>query len=87
MKSLVPQELAEEKSRALSALGIIKEFDIKSAVPNILDMIYETDDETLICEGLSALKQFDALSYTDKNEILSEIKNETIKAIIESYYL
>lgn len=87
LKSLVPQELAEEKSRALSALGIIKEFDIKSAVPNILDMIYETDDETLICEGLSALKQFDALSYTDKNEILSEIKNETIKAIIESYYL
>ena len=50
-------------------------------------MIYENDDETLICEGLSALKQFDALSYTNKDEILSELKNETIKAIVESYYL
>lgn len=87
LKSLVPLELKEDKSRALSALGVIKDFEIKSAIPNILDMIYETEDETLICDGLAALKQFDALSYTNKDEILSEIKNETIKAIIENYYL
>ena len=64
----------------------IKDFEIKSAVPQILDMIYENDDETLICEGLSTLKQFDALAYTDKDEILSNLKNETIKAIVKSYY-
>lgn len=87
LKSLVPQELKEDKNRVLSALEVIKDFDIKSAVPQILDMIYENEDETVICEGLSALKQFEALSYTNKEEILSELKNETIKAIVESYYL
>ncbi|MDO5304039.1 MAG: hypothetical protein Q4E87_00510, partial [bacterium] len=87
LKSLIANELKEDKTRALSALGVIKDFEIKSSVPQILDMIYENDDETLICEGLSTLKQFDALSYTNKDEILSELKNETIKAIVESYYL
>lgn len=87
LKSLVPKELNEERNRVLSAIEVIKEFEIKSAVPQILDMIYENEDETVICEGLSALKQFDALSYTNKEEILSELKNETIKAIVESYYL
>lgn len=87
LKSLVPQELNEEKNRVLSALEVIKDFDIKSAVPQILDMIYENEDETVICEGLSALKQFEALSYTNKEEIIAELKNETIKAIVESYYL
>ncbi len=86
LKSLVSEELNKDKTRAMSALGVIKDFEIKSAVPQILDMIYENDDETLICEGLSTLKQFDALSYTDKDEILSNLKNETIKAIVKSYY-
>lgn len=87
LTSLVPQELKEDKNRISSALEVIKEFDIKSAVPQILDMIYENEDETVICEGLSALKQFEALSYTNKEEIIAELKNETIKAIVESYYL
>lgn len=87
LKSLVLKELNEEKNRVLSAIEVIKEFEIKSAVPQILDMIYENEDETVICEGLSALKQFEALSYTNKEEILAELKNETIKAIVESYYL
>ncbi len=87
LTSLVPQELKEDKNRISSALEVIKEFDIKSAVPQILDMIYENEDETVICEGLSALKQFEALSYTNKEEIIAELENETIKAIVESYYL
>lgn len=87
LKSLVPKELNEDKNRVLSALEVIKDFEIKSSVPQVLDMIYENEDETVICEGLSTLKQFDAISYTNKEEILSELTNETIKAIIESYYL
>lgn len=86
LKSLVADELKEDKNRALSALSVIKDFGINSSVPQILDMIYENDDETLICEGISALKQFNALSYINKEEITTELKNETIKAIIESYY-
>lgn len=86
LKTLVSEELKEDKIRITSALQIIKDFEIKQTIPQILDMIYESDDETLICEGLAVLKQFNAISYTNKEEILSNIQNEIIKAIIESYY-
>lgn len=49
-------------------------------------MIYENQDETIICEGLSALKQFEALSYVNKDDIIPLFTNETLKAIAESYY-
>ncbi len=80
------KELAESKQRAVSAIEMVKEFNIKSAVPQILDMIYETEDETLICEGLSALKALNALAYTDKNDVLPRLTNENLKAISESLF-
>ena len=81
------KELSEDKPRALSALEMVKEFEIKPAVPYILDMIYETEDETLICEGLSALKTLNSLSFVDKNDILPRLTNENLKAISESLFL
>ena len=75
-----------DKSRFLSALAVVKDYEIKDAIPAILDMIYETEDETDICEGLSTLKQLDALSYMPKDEVIPRLSNETIKAVALSYY-
>lgn len=79
-------ELSAEKRRVLSALNVIKEQNIQSSIPAIADMIYENQDETVICEGLSALKQFNSISLVDKNDIMPYFTNETLKAIVESYY-
>lgn len=85
-KKLVLNELNENKPRILSALSVIKEQNITQSVPEIINMIYESEDETVICEALSALKQFNAIEKTDKDQILSMLSNETLKAIAESYY-
>lgn len=86
LKNAVKGELNAEKSRVLSALAVIKDYEIKDAISAILDMIYETEDETDICEGLSTLKQLDALSYMPKDEVIPRLSNETIRAVALSYY-
>lgn len=80
-------ELSSTKVRSLSALNVIKENNIKSAIPAIVDMIYESQDETVICEGLSALKQFNSMDFVNKDDIMPYFTNDTLKAIVESYYL
>lgn len=85
-KKNIEKELCQNKARILSALNIIKEQNINSAIAAIIDMIYENQDETIICEGLSALKQFEALSYVNKDDIIPLFTNKTLKAIAESYY-
>ncbi len=85
-KQIVFQELSQDKTRILSALTVIKDFDIRSAIPAVADMIYEVQDETVICEGLSVLKKFDAISCINKEDVLSFFENETLKALAESYF-
>lgn len=86
LKNVVKNELSCEKQRVLSALAVIEEYGIKDAIPAVLDLVYETEDETIICEALSALKQLDAISYMPKDEVIPRLSNETIKAVALSYY-
>lgn len=79
-------ELTKDKRRILSALEIIREKILKKTVPSVIDTIYENDDETIICEGVSTLKTLQALSFLDKEDILSKFQNETLKKITEALF-
>ena len=46
--------------------------------------ILNYDDEIIICEAVSTLKQLNALNETDKISALSKVSNPNIKAIIEN---
>ena len=74
-------ELEQDVKRIHSALEIIRENRIKEAVPNIIDMLYENEDETIICEGVTTLKAIDGISFLDKDDILSKFENENLKII------
>lgn len=74
-------ELEQDIKRIHSALEIIRENEIKEAVPNIIDMLYENEDETIICEGVTTLKALDGISFLDKDDILSKFENENLKII------
>ena len=87
LQNNVFNELSKDKYRILSALDIIKDFSIANAIPHILDMIYESDDETITCEGFSTLKVLNALNYISKDDALSMFTNSNLKAIVNSYYL
>lgn len=74
-------ELEQDIKRIHSALEIIRENEIKESVPNIIDMLYENEDETIICEGVTTLKALDGISFLDKDDILSKFENENLKII------
>lgn len=85
-KNNVSEELSKDKNDVMAALQVIKDCKISSAAPKILETIYENTDETLLCEAFNTLKELKALSYIDKDEALEMFSNDTIRAIVESYY-
>lgn len=86
-ESEVSGELLKSEKRQHSALQIIKDFHIKEAVHDIVEMIYETENQTIMCDGVAALSSLDGLVYVNKEDIISEITDSTLKAITESYFL
>ena len=86
-ESEVSAELSKSEKRQHSALQIIKDFQIKDSIHDIVEMIYETESQTIICDGISALKTLDALIYINKDDVISEITDPTLKAITESYFV
>ena len=86
-KSEVSGELSKSEKRQHSALQIIRDFHIKDSIHDIVEMIYETESQTIICDGVAALKALDALVYVSKDDITAQISDETIKAITENYFL
>ncbi len=84
-KRLAVQELQSAPLRVSSALQMICEFKIKDAEEEVKKLL-DSDNEIIVCEAAAALKQLDALVGIDKAEILSKIKDENKKAIIESLF-
>lgn len=84
-KRLAVQELLSAPLRVLSVLQMICEFKIKDAKEEVKKLL-DSDNEIIVCEAAAALKQLDALAGIDKVEILSKIKDENKKAIIESLF-
>jgi hypothetical protein len=87
LQSLVPLELSQNYKRISSALDVIRDFKINNAISSVIDMIFETEDQTLICDGISTLKKLNALSLVNKEDIFPLLQNENIKALVESCFI
>ena len=84
-KELILNELEEEKERAISAAHLIGELKLDYAVED-LKKLSQSDDEILVCEAVMALKALNALDCIDKTQILTKIKDDNKKAIIENCF-
>jgi hypothetical protein len=82
-KKFILNELNYTDDRAILALHAISEFRIKDAEQQIKEPL-NTDNEIIICEALSTLKQLNALDGINFEQILNKIQNPNIKAIIEN---
>ena len=85
-KSLILNELEQDKVRVLQALGIISEFKPENAYEHLKKLL-AADDEIVLCETVSALKSTGRLLDVSKDEILAKIKSENIKAIILNMFV
>lgn len=83
-KSLL-KELTHCKHRINSALEVIKDLKLKGASEEV-EKLLSNENEIVVCEAISTLKELDALGSIDKESVLNKVKNENIKAIIDSYW-
>ena len=69
--------------RVLSVLPIISELQIKNVIQDVKRLV-DSDNEIIVCEALSCLKNLNLLDDIDIKTIASRIKNENIKVFIEN---
>lgn len=82
-KHFLISELDKEESRILTALPVIAEFSLKEAVDKLV-LLTNSDNEALVCEVLTTLKNLNALDKVNVNKISERIHNPNIKAVIDS---
>lgn len=78
---------SNQDSRIISEVfGVIGDLQLKQYFDSIFSFIQNTNNETLVCEGIKAVKSLNMLDCVNKDDIISKIKNENIKAIILNYF-
>lgn len=82
-KQYIVEELKQNKQEILSILPVVGDYKIVEAISVIKDNLTK-ENEIILCEELSTLKQLNALNDIDINSITQNITNSNIKAIIES---
>lgn len=88
-KNLVKNELQLESVslyRISNALRIIAEYKLSQAI-NEVRALLDSNNEILLCEVVSTLKQLDALADVDKDAVVDKVKDENKKALLESLFL
>lgn len=82
-KEFILGELYSTDERVLSVLPIISELQIKNVIQDVKRLV-DSDNEIIVCEALSCLKNLNLLDDIDIKTIASRIKNENIKVFIEN---
>ena len=82
-KQYLVEELKQNNQEVLSILPVVGDYKIVEAISIIKENL-NIEDEILICEKLSTLKQLNALTDIDIDAIAKQITNSNIKAIIEN---
>ena len=87
-KNLVKNELDESNVpvyRISSALSVICEYNLVQAEDEIKNLLH-SNNEILLCEAASALKQIGKLDCAQKESILAKVHDENKKALINSLF-
>lgn len=84
-KKSILKELTHCNHRVLSALEVIKDLKLKEASSEIKNLL-NSENEIVICEVISTLKEIDELNTVNKSEVLGKLKSDNIKAIVENYW-
>ncbi len=82
-KKYLIDELANENDFSVTALDLIKEFQISQA-KDVLKKMLNSKNEIIICKSAIALKSLNEISQSDIQLVSERITNENIKAVIEN---
>lgn len=85
-KNLVKNELTLldiPMYRVIAAMHIVADYNLQQAVGEVKQLL-DTDNEILLCEVVSTLKQLGQTSDIDKDSILNKMQDENKKALVQS---
>ena len=69
--------------RVIAAMHIVADYNLQQAVGEVKQLL-DTDNEILLCEVVSTLKQLGQTSDIDKDSILNKMQDENKKALVQS---
>lgn len=84
-KKSILEELTHCNHRVLGALEVIKDLKLKEASSEVKALL-NSDSEIVVCEVISTLKELDELDAVNKDEVLTRLKNDNIRAIANNYW-
>lgn len=86
-EELISGELLNEKTRVAAALEVIRSLDIKRAQDDLIGFINSSNDEQLIILALSTAKVLGIIKKLDVEKLSQKISNQTLKAVLMSYFI
>ena len=84
-KDLIFEELEKDDKRIIATLNVIKEFSLKNNVSKVVSLTTNSN-EIIICLAIEVLAQLDELHQINFEEVIENITNPNILAIIQSFY-
>lgn len=88
-KELFLKELNEESDFVFPALDIVQEMGVNAGVNESFERLKDllnSSNQTLILKTIEVIKSLNKLNRVDKNNVLTKISDENIRAIIKSLF-
>jgi len=86
-EQLIVKELSKTKTRAVAALEVIRALEIKSTQTCLTDFINNTEDEQLLVLAAGVAKVLGSLNLLRGEALAQKVTNNTLKAILMSYFI
>lgn len=84
-KKLFVDELSEQSDFVFSALELVQELNLPQAFDKLKELL-NSSNQTIILKTVEVINHLGKLSEINKDEVLTKISDENIKAIIESLF-
>lgn len=85
-KKLFVDELKEKSDFIFSALELVQELNLTEAFDKLKELL-NSNNQTIILKTVEIIKHLGKLNEIEKQEVLTKISDENIKAIIESLFI
>ncbi len=84
IQNLYKELNTDDTKRKLAALAVINELGLEDSAPQLIRLVLShSEDESVICEAISALAKIGKTSQIDNESLLSRIKNPNLQALIQ----
>ena len=84
IQNLYKELNTDDTKRKLAALAVINELELEESVPHLIRIALRHDEnESVVCEAVSALAKLGKAGEIDRNSLLERIKDPNLQAFVQ----